>query len=330
MTDGEVVFEDDPSIETEDPVWRRIPPGWWTFDHNEGRVRPTSKCFQYSKNKETGKKHPMSVTLGQGLTPEAALAGQPEGFKLVGWIAGHLRNLELGVCRDDKPDIIAHGLVFTLQLDAGGLGVLVDGPYDAHFSRGDRWSWNCRNASAEDVVFPRPAARIRHGRSRTYMCSACRSASFEAVASSPPAPHRPTTTRSASSRPAPANKVGRRKSIAGGRPLRAKQREIEREVVHEAPVKLLVLAERRPGGRKSPRPGRPALPGETSAAPKGNPLVGRCTSNSCDDVDTEFPNRISASLGLGSSLQSLIEQIRQLRQRVNDGNTVDPSDGWRL
>ena len=120
MTDGEVAFEDDPSIETDDPVWRRIPPGWWTFDHNEGRVRPTSKCFQYSKNKETGKKHPMSVTLGQGLTPDAALAGQPEGFKLVGWIAGHLRHLELGVCRDDRPEIIAHGLVFTLQLDGAG------------------------------------------------------------------------------------------------------------------------------------------------------------------------------------------------------------------
>ena len=120
MTDGAVVFDDDPSIEVNDPVWRRIPPGWWTFDHNEGRVRPTSKCFQYSKNKETGKKHPMSVTLGKGLTPNAALAGQPEGFKLVGWTAGYLRSLELGVCRDEKPDIIAHGLVFTRQHDTAG------------------------------------------------------------------------------------------------------------------------------------------------------------------------------------------------------------------
>ena len=65
-------------------------------------------------------KHPMSVTLGRGLTPDAALAGQSEGFKLVGWIACHLRILELGVCRDDKPDIIAHGLVFTLQVDGAG------------------------------------------------------------------------------------------------------------------------------------------------------------------------------------------------------------------
>lgn len=120
MTDGEVAFADDLSVKADDPVWRRIPPGWWTYNHNEGRVRPTSKCFQYSTNRETGKKHPMSVTLGNGLTPNAALAGQPEGFKLVGWAAGHLRSLELGVCRDEKPDIIAHGLVFTLQQDSTG------------------------------------------------------------------------------------------------------------------------------------------------------------------------------------------------------------------
>ena len=64
MSNGEIVYDDDPSIEAGDPVWRRIPPGEWTFDHNEGRVRPTSKNFQYSrKDKETGKRHPMSVTL---------------------------------------------------------------------------------------------------------------------------------------------------------------------------------------------------------------------------------------------------------------------------
>ena len=120
MSDGEVVYEDDSSVEPADPVWRRIPQGWWTFDHNEGRVRPTSKNFQYSRNKETGKKHPMSVTLGKGLTPDAALAGQPVGFKLVGWTAGHLRSLELGVCPDERPDIVAHGLVFTLQQDNAG------------------------------------------------------------------------------------------------------------------------------------------------------------------------------------------------------------------
>lgn len=120
MSNGEIVYDDDPSVEAGDPVWRRIPPGWWTFDHNEGRVRPTSKNFQYSKDKETGKRHPMSVTLGKGLAPDAGLAGQSVGFELVEWTADHLRSLELGVCRDERPDIVAHGLVFTLQLDGAG------------------------------------------------------------------------------------------------------------------------------------------------------------------------------------------------------------------
>jgi hypothetical protein len=120
LTDDEVIFNDDPSISNDDPVWRRIPPGWWTYDHNEGRVRPTSKNFQYSRDKTTGRKHPMSVTLGKGVEPAAALEGQPAGFKLVGWSAGHLRGHELGVCRNDQPQVLAHGLVFTLQTDDAG------------------------------------------------------------------------------------------------------------------------------------------------------------------------------------------------------------------
>jgi hypothetical protein len=120
MSNGDQIFTDDLTIENGDPVWRRIPPGWWTFDHNEGRVRPTSKNFQYSKDKESGRRHPMSITLGRDLTPDSALAGHPTGFKLVGWNAWHLRTLELGVCRDETPEAVAHGLVFTLQQDAGG------------------------------------------------------------------------------------------------------------------------------------------------------------------------------------------------------------------
>jgi len=51
MTDGEVVFEDDPSVETDDPVWRRIPPGWWTFDHNEGRSGQLRNVFSIQRTK---------------------------------------------------------------------------------------------------------------------------------------------------------------------------------------------------------------------------------------------------------------------------------------
>ena len=121
MTDGAVVFEDDPSIEAGDPIWRRIPPGRWTYDHNEGRVRPISGNFQYSpRDAVTGKKDPMSVTLGKGLTPDVAIARQNPGFTVVEWSAGYLRGQQLGICPDPLPEVIAHGLVFTVQQDEKG------------------------------------------------------------------------------------------------------------------------------------------------------------------------------------------------------------------
>ena len=60
------------------------------------------------------------MTLGRGLNPQAAIDGQGEGFTLVGWSAGYVRGLELGLCRDDQLDAIAHGLMFNLQTDATG------------------------------------------------------------------------------------------------------------------------------------------------------------------------------------------------------------------
>jgi hypothetical protein len=51
---------------------------------------------------------------------EQALAGHSPGFRLVGWTAGSLRSLELGVCPDERPGIVGHGLVFTLQNDNEG------------------------------------------------------------------------------------------------------------------------------------------------------------------------------------------------------------------
>jgi hypothetical protein len=118
MNGDDTVYQNDPAIESGDPIWRRVPPGRWTYDHNEGRVRPASGNFTYSTDKETRTKHPMSITLGKGLTPDQALAGY-DNFKLVGWGAGHIRTFELGVCPDDN-GVPGHGLVFTLKMDQHG------------------------------------------------------------------------------------------------------------------------------------------------------------------------------------------------------------------
>jgi len=121
MTDGgQVVYEDDPSINTDEPIWRRVSPRQWTFNHNKGRVQPMSGLFQYNKDPATGQKHPISVTLGKGTTPDAAIAGKAGGTKLVGWRAGYLRSLVLGICRDEQPAEINHGLVFMLARDSAG------------------------------------------------------------------------------------------------------------------------------------------------------------------------------------------------------------------
>ena len=121
MTDGgEVVYEDDASIEASDPIWRRISAGQWTYNHNKGQVQPRSGLFQYNKHPVTGQKHPMSITLGKGLTPDAAIAGKPAGTKLVSWKAGYIRSLALGICSDEQPGELGHGLVFTLAKDSAG------------------------------------------------------------------------------------------------------------------------------------------------------------------------------------------------------------------
>src|SRR5262245_48576584 len=111
MMPGDDVYQDDLSIAAGDPVWRRLPSGRWTYDHNRGCVRPTSQIFRYSRDKQTGASHPMSVTLGKGLTPATALARHP-AFKLVGWTAERVRSFGIGLCyelRDDEP---GHGLAF--------------------------------------------------------------------------------------------------------------------------------------------------------------------------------------------------------------------------
>ena len=122
MTDGggEVVFIDDASIQAGDPIWRRVSPGQWTYNHNKGQVQPKSGLFQYNKYPETGQKHPMSIALGKDITPDAAIAGKPAGTKLVGWTAEYIRSLALGICRHDLPNEINHGLVFTLAKDKEG------------------------------------------------------------------------------------------------------------------------------------------------------------------------------------------------------------------
>lgn len=103
-------YVDDPTIEDQDELLRRIFPCWWVFDKNLGHLRPTSQAF---KNHRDGSQ--MSVYLQKeleehGLSPESVLT-ENEGFALASITAGLVRQCEQGVMR--RPDIdLAHAEVF--------------------------------------------------------------------------------------------------------------------------------------------------------------------------------------------------------------------------
>lgn len=103
-------YVDDPTIGDDAILWRRIPPDWWIFDENTGRLRPTSKSFH-----DDAKGGPMSVLLKDilaldGRGPEDALEGHG-GFALASITAGLARRLEQKVCCDPIRGEPAHGVV---------------------------------------------------------------------------------------------------------------------------------------------------------------------------------------------------------------------------
>ena len=104
-------YIDDPTIEDNMLLWRRIPPDHVIFDANEGRLRPTSAAFADHTNGT-----PMSVVLGQeviddGRTPESVLEGH-EGFGLVSFTADLARINRQGIMRKPQSTEPAHAEVF--------------------------------------------------------------------------------------------------------------------------------------------------------------------------------------------------------------------------
>jgi len=104
-------YADDLTIADEAPLWRRIPPDWWVFDGNLGRVRPSSQAFSDHANGS-----PMSVVLGnevlaEGRSSADVLAGHG-GFCLASITAALAREKEQGIRRDPLPDEPAHAEVF--------------------------------------------------------------------------------------------------------------------------------------------------------------------------------------------------------------------------
>lgn len=101
----------DPTIDDDWPLWRRVPRWWCVPDENQGGVlRPSSAAFEDSPDGTA-----MSVVLGPeahrlGRGPLHMLEGHPE-FAVATLTAGTARQHGQGVIRDPLPEDPAHGLV---------------------------------------------------------------------------------------------------------------------------------------------------------------------------------------------------------------------------
>ncbi len=103
-------FPDDPSIQNDTGLFRRIPPWHHVFDGNQNRWRPSSAAFQ-----DDGDGDPMSVYLSSVLTaeqrdPSTVLAGHV-GYSLASISAGLARSKDQTVHPDPLPEETSHAVV---------------------------------------------------------------------------------------------------------------------------------------------------------------------------------------------------------------------------
>ena len=111
MSQADSPYVDDLTILDDSPLWRRIPPWHFVFDHNLGRVRPSTAAFEDHPDGT-----PMSVVLGQdvlqiGKEPQSVLTGHKD-FGLVTFPAKVARTNGQGIVRKPRPDEPAHAEVF--------------------------------------------------------------------------------------------------------------------------------------------------------------------------------------------------------------------------
>lgn len=112
MSQPDPDYVDDPTIEDDSPLWRRIPPKHFVYDENLQCRRASSAAF--SDNPKD--KSPMSVVLGDEVlaasrTAESVLEGH-EGFGLVSFLAGLARQFKQGIMRKPLDEEPAHAEVF--------------------------------------------------------------------------------------------------------------------------------------------------------------------------------------------------------------------------
>lgn len=83
-------FPDDPSIQGDTELFRRIPPKHYFFDENENRWRPSSAAFEDDADGDPMSVYLSTVMLRENRAPACVLAGH-EGYSLASITAGFAR-----------------------------------------------------------------------------------------------------------------------------------------------------------------------------------------------------------------------------------------------
>ena len=117
------IYEDDPSILSDERLFRRIPRTWINWDEH-GTPSISSAAFkdeELSVNIE-------SVLARNGHQPEDSLRKYP-GYGLAAITAAHARSLNQAVAYDPLPDEPAHGIVYGYKKRGGVYSRLCDGAH---------------------------------------------------------------------------------------------------------------------------------------------------------------------------------------------------------
>ena len=104
-------YTDDPTIENDEVLLRRVPHWHYYFDKNLGRRRPSSAAFEDHPNGSPMSAHLASVLEVKGLSVESILAGH-DGYAVASIIAELARANGQGICRKPRDNDPAHAEVF--------------------------------------------------------------------------------------------------------------------------------------------------------------------------------------------------------------------------
>jgi len=104
-------YVDDPTIEDDAELWRRLNPEWVIWDENMGCHRPSTAAFDNSRDGSPTSFYLAEIVRQTDRDEDAVLAPFP-GYSLASVSAGEARDCHQGVTRDPLPEEPAHALMF--------------------------------------------------------------------------------------------------------------------------------------------------------------------------------------------------------------------------